>query len=707
MKLSKKLLISSVAATFFVPVLAQDTLKITVTGTRSPKPVDSFPGTIDVIEKEELSTKSGSSIKELTNDIPGVSVTSTKRSGVVGPSASGNVNIRGLDFERILFMVDGIRLPEPYRFSSYYNLDLGSYIDFNSLASVEIIKGPASALYGADALGGLVSYRTIKPSDLLTKDKKNAVEIPISYDSSNNGLSESIKFATKLSDKNSLAVIYTKEDSEELKVKADSKYIDDETNSGNNYLVNLTHDFDDFSQLSAIYDNVSRNSKATSTEDNLSAMSGRSTYTSLKTDDEINRDRISLEYKYDNPDNNKFLKFFRSKIYSQYARSNDNYDRTTVSRGTPTSKEHRYYLKNDSQGLDLEFQSEFNNSKFTYGIDYSKVETSRLRSTKTIGGSTVNEKDTPDTDITRFGSYIQNELSKGKFDFITGIRYDNYDLDAKPDQYVTSTAAADLSADKFSPKIATNYNFTDNFSGYAQYSQGFRAPAYYEVNANFTNLRYGYRTISNPDLKPETSNSYEVGFRGRYPKIDYTVSAFYNDYSNFIEQLVDTNASGRTTVYQTRNVDNAEIKGAELAFNYYINSNRKGISLFSNISSTEGDNTTDNVPLSTVNPFEAKFGIKYLSSNGKWDAKLTNTYVGKARVAANTTTFVPNSYNVSDIEVTYKPNEKYLISAGIYNLFDEAYYNYQDVKGKATDLSNLTRFTQPERHLKVGATIRF
>ena len=101
MKLFQKLLITSVSAIVAVPVLAQDTLKITVTGTRSPKPVDSFPGTIDVIEKEELSTKSGSSIKELTNDIPGVSVTSTKRSGVVGPSASGNVNIRGLDLSLI------------------------------------------------------------------------------------------------------------------------------------------------------------------------------------------------------------------------------------------------------------------------------------------------------------------------------------------------------------------------------------------------------------------------------------------------------------------------------------------------------------------------------------------------------------------------------------------------------------------------------
>ena len=83
MKLSKKLLISSFVATFVVPVLAQDTLKITVTGTRSPKPVDSYPGTIDVIDKDELSIKSGSNIKELTNDIPGVSVKTTKRSGVV------------------------------------------------------------------------------------------------------------------------------------------------------------------------------------------------------------------------------------------------------------------------------------------------------------------------------------------------------------------------------------------------------------------------------------------------------------------------------------------------------------------------------------------------------------------------------------------------------------------------------------------------
>ena len=102
MKPFQKLLIASVSAIFVVPVLAQDTLKITVTGTRAPKPVDSFPGSIEVIDQEELSIKSGSSIKELTDDIPGVTVRNTKRSGVRGPSGTGNVNIRGLDFQRIL-----------------------------------------------------------------------------------------------------------------------------------------------------------------------------------------------------------------------------------------------------------------------------------------------------------------------------------------------------------------------------------------------------------------------------------------------------------------------------------------------------------------------------------------------------------------------------------------------------------------------------
>jgi len=645
-----------------------ETLKITVTGTRSPKPVDTFPGSIEVIDQENLSNKSGSTIKELTDDIPGVTVRSTKRSGVLGPSSTGNVNIRGLDFQRILFLVDGIRLPEPYQFGSYYTFDQGNYVDFNTLSSVEIIKGPASALYGADALGGLISYRTIKPSDLLDKDENFAGEIPINYDSSNGGLTSSIKIARKLSDKDSIAIVYTKEDSSAMNVKADSKFSDNEDNSGNNYLINLTRDFDDYTQGSIVYENLSRNYKATVSAANLEAMSSsRTTYTSLISNDKTNRDRISFEYKYDNPDNDKLFKLFRTKIYSQEARGDDNYDRVTSSSGSSTTRNHKYYLKNDSVGGDLEFQSEYNDNKFTYGIDYSEVDTSRLRTTTTVGGSTVEAKDTPDTKITRFGAYIQDEISYGKFDFIAGLRYDTYDLDAKGDSIVSESVATDLHADEFTPKIAATYNFTDKYTGYAQYAKGFRAPAYYEVNANFSNPRFGYTTISNPNLKPETSDSFEVGLRGRHPKLDFNLAAFVNDYDNFINQLTYIGVIDSLATYQTQNVDSAKISGYELSFNIYRNENRKGASLFSSIAYASGDNTTDNEPLDTVNPFEAKYGLKYASQNNKWEAKITNTFVGKARVASNTTTFVPEAYTVSDLLVSYKPKETFELSAGIYN----------------------------------------
>ena len=76
-------------------------------------------------------------------------------------------------------------------------------------------------------------------------------------------------------------------------------------------------------------------------------------------------------------------------------------------------------------------------------------------------------------------------------------------------------------------------------------------------------------------------------------------------------------------------------------------------------------------------------------------------------MASGTTTFVPEAYTVSNLEFIYKPRDTFELNAGIYNLFDKAYYNYQDVRGKSKTLSNLTRFTQPELHVKLGATIRF
>ena len=81
-------------------------------------------------------------------------------------------------------------------------------------------------MYGSDALGGLVYFRSLSPSDVLEPDEKSSFEVPFSYDSANDGTKESIKFATKFSDNSSGLFIFTREDSSEYKVKADDKYLD-------------------------------------------------------------------------------------------------------------------------------------------------------------------------------------------------------------------------------------------------------------------------------------------------------------------------------------------------------------------------------------------------------------------------------------------------------------------------------------------------
>ena len=104
---------TSVAATFVVPVLAQDTLKITVTGTRSERAVEDIPGSISVIDLEDLRDQGSTDIKSITRYEPGISVFDPRNVNYGGSTSTGNLNIRGMRQNRILFIQDNIRLSLP------------------------------------------------------------------------------------------------------------------------------------------------------------------------------------------------------------------------------------------------------------------------------------------------------------------------------------------------------------------------------------------------------------------------------------------------------------------------------------------------------------------------------------------------------------------------------------------------------------------
>ena len=717
MKIFQKLLISSVAATFVVPVLAQDALKITVTGTRSEKSAETFPGSVEVMELEELNTKNTSDTIDILDDFTGVSFENiySSKTGYKGNYNAGKINIRGVDGNRILMMVDGVRLPESYIYGDYYVLGRAKYINFDTVKAVEVFKGPASSLYGSDALGGLVYFRSLSPGDFLDDDKNNSINVPFSYDSSNDGFKESIKIASKLSDNLDGLFIFTREDSSEYSVKTDSKYLDDFTNEGNNFFANLEYKINDNSKVNVIGDFVDRDVKSTMASGNLDVLS----YTSHTTNSNTESNRLNVVYNYDNKEKLNLFDKAKVSIFSQYQRIDDNYDRTYSSYNfrtrsySPADKDQDYYLKNTSYGGEIQLNSTLNAAnkehKLTYGIDFSSFDTLRLQTTiDNLAGSTEVAKYNPDTVTQKLGIYIQDEFSSGNFDFIAGVRYDNYDLDATSDAIFQDSGngdqiAADHSSNAVSPSLVASYNWSPQLSSYVKYAKGFRSPSFQNINSS-RNPGY-YTTLSNPNLKAEKSDTYEVGLKRNTKKQNLAASVFFSKYEDFIEAYKLIDAS--TSTYQSVNASDADIWGAELNSTYYLNEERYGISFNTTIAYTKGDNNTDNVPLTTIQPFDGKFSIRYNTEDDAWLHALTANYVGEPRVASDTTTFVPDSYLTFDFSTRYKYSDALELTAGLHNIFDERYYNYQSVQGLATDLENLTRYSQPGRSFRLGFNWKF
>ena len=144
---------------------------VIVIGTRSERLASQTPGTISVITDAQIEAMLATDIKDLIRYEPGISVpTSPARFGLAlsGAGRDGNsgFTIRGMGGDRVLIINDGVRLPAGFSFGAQA-VGRGGYNDLDLIKSVEILRGPASALYGSDGVAGAVAFTTKDPSDFL------------------------------------------------------------------------------------------------------------------------------------------------------------------------------------------------------------------------------------------------------------------------------------------------------------------------------------------------------------------------------------------------------------------------------------------------------------------------------------------------------------------------------------------------------------
>jgi hemoglobin/transferrin/lactoferrin receptor protein len=702
-------------------------IEITVTGTRTPRSVEESPGTITVIDEDDINQRLIQNLDDLIRYEPGVSTSGDPRR-----YGFQDFNIRGIDGNRVLLQIDGVRLPDSFRFGS---TQLGrDYVDPESFKRVEIIRGSASTLYGSDAIGGVVTFLTKDPADYLKESGDDAFfSNKFAYDSVNRGIANTATVAGRLGDVEGL-LSYTRRDGYEPQVNSNATPNPQVTDS-NNWLGKLVFNLGDFHKLKFTGEFFNRTSDTNVLSSIGIANNARTD--SLRSTDESQRDRYSLNYEYNNPDGKGFFQVLRSQIYYQDSRSNEESNeirRATAPLATGIANRRRFRsstYQNNTFGGDIQLESNFVTGdishRLVYGTEISSTRTSRLRDgfqeniaapgnvgfiTKQVGPDLFPVKDIADTDSSRFGIYLQNEITWGNLSIIPGIRYDSYSLNPDPDNIYRRSSnnfpTTKFSDSAISPKLGLVYNITPEITGFAQYARGFRAPTAEDINPGFTNPGI-YRAIPNPDLKAESSDNFEVGVRGSFPGGKFSLSGFYNNYNNFIDTFGRVTPTPGLAVgsFQTVNRGEVRIYGVEAKGEVPLGS---GFSLIASTSYSVGDDLESNRPLASIDPFKLVAGLRYQAPKNRWGTELITTYAGSPRVPKTQDVpnpFVPNSYFTLDLIGYYNINENATFNVGVFNLLNEQYWRRGDIRGLSAANPIIDLFAQPGINVTASVTLRF
>ncbi|MBB3824582.1 TonB-dependent hemoglobin/transferrin/lactoferrin family receptor [Xanthomonas arboricola] len=700
--------------------------RLQVTATRTQRALVDVPGTVDVIDREQLDNQLVRELKDLFRYTPGVSVT-TNSGRFTG--ASG-IRVRGLDGNRVAILVDNVPVPDTFAFGSYLNANR-NFIDLETLKRVEVVRGPASALYGSDALGGVVAFVTKDPSDYLSDDTSSYVGLKFGYEGDWNGLFAGATGAFG-GERWSGMVAVAHRQGQEAQNQGDIRSRDFTRTAANPQQV------DGRSVLTKlVYAPSARQRFKLTVEGNedygsidaLTSIDTRSPSASLRILSQEGRDhqtraRASLRHEIDALDS----ALADDLQWQMYRQDSESLQRTNELRGNNTRRHNEHTFDQRVYGLLVNAHKAIDTGtlrhEITYGLDGTWTDTRTKRDgysvnlangevTNRVGQDVFPVRDFPTSETTKLGLYAQDEISllDGRLSLTPGVRVDYFRLSPQVDDIFREDnpgiAAATIDQTQVSPKFGAVWRFSDAWSAYANYAHGFRAPPYNDVNIGFTNLQGRYTAIANPDLKAETSRGGELGLRFNDALGYLGLAVYYTDYRDFIESNAPAgvNADG-FMVFQSRNVDDVVIKGAEArgGLDLGVLAGWQGWSLNSAVAYSEGDNLTDNTPLNSVDPLRGTLGVAFDSDS--WGAELIGSFVARKRRPQLASYYTPAGYATLDLMGHWEFAPGARLTAGLFNLADRRYVDWNALpNGTLAGSTVVDRFTGAGRTAAVSLAV--
>ena len=710
-----------------MPVAQAEIEPVVVTADRNAQTLDKAAPNVSVIGRKTLNQASAQNLDDIVMYEFGVSVPSdNNRRGHAG------INIRGIDGNRILMMVDGVRIPESYAGGGSNGAISGrDMVESDTLKQVDIVKGPYSALYGSDALGGVVNMVTLSPSDFVDAGKRGYFGLKHSYRGRDRSHGVTATVAGFHENAEGLLMLTRRKGHETENMGSDTSYSTARTatNPQKNNAYNILakgNIGNERHRLETLYEQYYHANDTVLANGLGSQSRGPVTITTSESNarDRIRRQRIEAGYRYTGEGR---LKEANLTAYQQKLRTEDDAVDASITRmGTRqlgnSTRYSDYGFNQTIRGLNGRSVWEFDGAvkqTVVAGAEYKHTETARPRDSLTVdnltgavskvyAGSTYPNKTFPDSKRKTFSVYAQDSLTFGNGIVLTpALRYEKDKLNTSTDQaYLNanpSGTATRFSDSAFTPSLRLSVPMGEQFTSFATYSQGFRTPPFDSATMAFANTTYGYAVIPNANLKSERSNSFELGMKFKNERTRAQVTAFYNRYRNFIDRTEVGTASigGRPIIqYQYQNLDHVKTYGAEASAAYKF---LPGWQVSGSIAWMRGKQQ-DGTPLDSAYPLNGVLGVDYAQEKWGGDTKLR--WSKKHSRVSSDSIFQAPGYGVWDVGAWYKPSKNVEIGANIYNIGNKKYWQHADVAGMSRS-SVMDLYTETGRNFAATVQLKF
>lgn len=704
--------------------------EVLVTATLLPRRLDEIAGTVSVVGLEEIERQLIEDLNEVTRLQPGVTMDTSARGGNQGFA------IRGIGGNRVLTVIDGIRSSDIYAAGpSSYGKDT---FETDDLRAVEIIRGPASVLYGADAMGGAVILRSKDPRDYLAQGKSSSLSVRSSASSLNDMIKTGLSYAFQNGNFGSV-IQFTKRDFEEFESPNASK-LNPQNGESNAWLWKSVWQPNEAHSLRLTID-TSEEEIGTRIDSELSGSVQESNGM-----DSTDRLRLSLNYSW--AANLAFADQIETQLHWQRT---DGEQRTQQLRtsysfidprnpqtygGTLAQRYSDFGFNQETSSAGLTLIKNFGNDSLqhalVYGVSVERTDTTRPRERCDIqvdNGALAcaipsypfappevfPNKTFPDTATTRAGIFIQDEISvgDGALRLIPGVRYDSYKMDPRTDALVN--AGGDISnfggyqivaveENHASFNFGALYDITPNTTAFVQVAEGYRPPNFDESNQAFVNLGYGYATVPNPDLEAESSLGIEAGLRSDFERGNLALALYHNDYDNFIESQMVGQTNG-ISLFQDSNIGEVEIYGAELNGSWRMSQTWQ---LRGSVAWSRGEDKISGRPLDSVSPLTAVISTRFDDKSGNWGAETLLTLAGDQDRVASRDGVTGDAYALVDLVAYLNLGSSAKLRAGVFNLFDADYAAWNSLKGLAADDSeNIAKAQAPGTNFRLSVYYEF